>query len=635
MSAFARLSNRLLPKCGRNSPMAKLQHRAADDALSLSRRSFLIGVAGASVACGFAPTEAQADAMPASPPGTFEPSIWYSIDRDGIVTVNVVRGEMGQHIGTALARILADELEADWAKVRITAVDTDPKWGVMMTGGSNSVFSDFPVFSRVGAAGRIALVEAGAKLLGIAAQQCVARNSLVVGGNSSVSYAEIVRRGNLNRAFSPDELEKMPIKPASERRLIGHKFDAIDIPAKTNGTTRYGIDATVDGMIYARPKIPPTRYGSSVRWIDDSGARKVKGYIKCVVLEDPSGTVPGWVMVLASSYPAAIRAADFVKVEWLVGDAANVSEQDILDYGSKQIAEPNGGALLLDDPGLDAAFRGAKSMFERTYTTSSVLHAQLEPVNALAFEKDGLFEIHTGNQWQNLIVPVLAEALRLPQEQIVMRTYSIGGGFGRRLNGDYAVPAALAAQALGKPVKLVLTRPDDMRFDSFRSPSIQTLRMAVNVDGKIAAMEHHASAGWPTAVMAPSTMPKALHDAPYDPFAIAGADHWYNVGAHRVRALSNSLANRSFRPGWLRSVGPGWTNWAVETFMDEAAQTAGVDPVAFRMNLLDGVGRNAGSAPSAVGGARRQAAVLTRAAQKAGWGSALPKNVGLGVATSV
>src|SRR3984893_3001428 len=614
MSAFARLSNRLLPKCGRSSPMAKLQHRPTDDALSPSRRSFLIGVAGASVAFGFAPIEARGDAMPL--PGTFEPSIWYSIDRYGIVTVNVVRAEMGQHIGTALARILADELEADWDKVRITAVDTDPKWGVMMTGGSNSVFSDFQVFSRVGAAGRIALVEAGAKLLGIAAQQCVARNSLVVGGNSSVSYAKIVRRGNLSRAFSPDELEKMPIKPASERRLIGHKFDAIDIPSKTNGTTRYGIDATVDGMIYARPKIPPTRYGSSVRWIDDSAARSVKGYIKSLVLEDPSNTVPGWVMVLASSYPTAIRAADLVKVEWMVGDAANVSENDILDHGSKQITDPKGGALLLDDPGLDAVVRAGKSTLERTYTTSSVLHAQLEPVNALAFEKDGLFEIHTGNQWQSLILPVLAQALRLPQERIVMRTYSIGGGFGRRLNGDYALPAALAAQALGKPVKLVLTRPDDMRFDSFRSPSIQTLRMAFDAGGRVAAMEHHASAGWPTSVMAPAVMPKALHDIPFDPFAIAGADHWYNVGAQRVRALSNGLANRSFRPGWLRSVGPGWTNWAVETFMDEAALTVGADPAAFRVDLLDGVGRNAGSAPHAVGGAKRQAAVVRRTAEK-------------------
>jgi isoquinoline 1-oxidoreductase subunit beta len=131
-------------------------------------------------------------------------------------------------------------------------------------------------------------------------------------------------------------------------------------------------------------------------------------------------------------------------------------------------------------------------------------------------------------------------------------------------------------------------------------------------------MEHHAAAGWPTAVMAPSFMLKDKHSIEYDPFAINGADHWYTVGAQRVHTLRNDLANRNFRPGWLRSVGPGWINWALESFMDEAAHAAGVDPVTFRLRMLDGVGRNAGSPPSAVGGARRQAAVLARAADKAG-----------------
>ena len=305
------------------------------------------------------------------------------------------------------------------------------------------------------------------------------------------------------RKFTPDELAKLPIKPASERRLIGQKTDALDIPAKINGTARYGIDAVVEGMVYARPKIPPTRYGSVVRAVDDSAAKRVKGYLTSLVLEDPSETVPGWVVVCATSYPAAIRAADLVKVDWTAGDAAQVSEQDILDYGAKQIAAPRGGALVVDDPGVDSAFRAAASTLERTYTTDSVLHAQLEPVNALAFEKDGRFEIHTGSQAQSTILPVLAQALDLPQDRIVLRTYLIGGGFGRRLNDDYAVPAALAAKALGKPVKLVLTRPDDMRFDSFRSPSIQTLRLAFDAQGKVTAMEHHASAGWPTAVYVP------------------------------------------------------------------------------------------------------------------------------------
>jgi isoquinoline 1-oxidoreductase subunit beta len=607
--------------------MSELEHQSA-----LSRRSFLIGLAGAAATFGFAPGEGTAQE---SGSGPFEPTIWYSVDRDGIVTVNITRAEMGQHIGTAIARILADELEVDWSSVHIFAVDTDPKWGVMSTGGSKSVWTDFPVYSRAGAAGRIALIEAGARLLGVSPSQCVARQGAVFAANQSIPYGEIVGRGELRRKFAPDELAKLPIKPASERRLIGKKTDALDIPAKINGTARYGIDAVVEGMIYARPKIPPTRYGSVIRAVDDSAAKRVKGYLTSLVLEDPSNTVPGWVVVCAASYPAAIRAADLVKVDWAAGDASKVSEQDILDYGARQIAAPRGGALLVDDPGIDSAFQTAASTLERTYITASVLHGQLEPVNALAYEKDGRFEIHTGSQNQSAILPVLAQALRLPQDRIILRTYLIGGGFGRRLNEDYAVPAALAAKALGRPVKLVLTRPDDTRFDSFRSPSIQKLRLAFDAHGKVTAMEHHASAGWPTAVyVAPAAMPKAPDGNPFDPFAIDGADHWYNVGAQRVRALSNDLANTAFRPGYLRSVGPGWTNWAVETFMDEAALMVRADPVAFRIGLLDGAGRNAGSAPSAVGGAKRQAAVLKRAAEKTGWGASMPRDTGLGVATT-
>jgi isoquinoline 1-oxidoreductase subunit beta len=181
---------------------------------------------------------------------------------------------------------------------------------------------------------------------------------------------------------------------------------------------------------------------------------------------------------------------------------------------------------------------------------------------------------------------------------------------------------------------MVLTRQDDTRFDSVRSPSVQTLRMAFDDKNQVTAMEHHATAGWPTQVMVPSFMPKGQNGEPYDPFAISGADHWYDVGLQKVRAISNDLANATFRPGWLRSVGPGWTNWALESFIDEAAHHVKSDPVEFRLKLLTAKGRNAGSAPNSVGGARRQAEVVRLAAQKAGWGQPLPANVGLGLATS-
>lgn len=593
----------------------------------VSRRGFLITVSAAGAMFGLGQTAQAAD--------SFAPTIWYGIDRQGVVTVHIIRAEMGQHVGTAIARIVADELEADWSKVKIDHVDSDPKWGLMVTGGSWSVWQSYPLYSQAGAAGRIALIEAGAKLLGTAPADCVARNGAVVAGKRSVSYGEIVAKSDLSRTFTAEQLAKLPMKPASERRIIGKPGTAQDIPDKTNGQARYGLDAKVPGMVYARPKLPPTRYGSVVTAIDETDAKKVPGYIRAIALDDPSGTAPGWVMVYADSFVAADRACDALKVTWKAGDTAKVSEADLQSRARALIADKASGSQVVEDPGVDAAFTGAKSTLERTYTTATALHFQMEPVNALAFEKDGMFEIHTGNQWQSLVLPWLAKALGRKEETIVLRTYMLGGGFGRRLNGDYAVPAALASKAIGgKPVKMVLTRADDTRFDSPRSPSVQTLRMAFGEAERVTAMDHAACAGWPTQAMAPFFMPKGKNDRPYDPFAIAGADHWYNVGAQRVRAIPNDLADRTMRPGWLRSVGPGWTNWAVESFMDEAALQAGVDPLAFRLKMLDATGRNAGSAPSAVGGARRQAAVLKRVAEKAGWGKPLPKNTGLGLATS-
>lgn len=617
-----------------------LRHDPATGApASPSRRSFLIGAAaaGGGLMMAFAhasvllPGQSPAQALAS---GGYDPNLWVRIAPDGTITVHVIRAEMGQHVGTALARILADELEADWSQVRIDHVDSDPKWGTMVTGGSWSVWQSFPLLSQAGAAARTAMIEEGARLLGAKPAACTARNSAVHAGSRSVSYAKIVQAGKLSRTFSADELKAMPIKPSSERRLVGVDTAALDVPGKTNGSAVYGIDAEVEGMLYGAPKIPPTRNGSKVVAVDDSDAKSVKGYLRSITLEDPSNTVPGWVVVLADSTWSAMQAAAKVKVTWQNDDTASVSDKELEDESNRLIADPKAGATVVDDDGVDAAFANAASALEQRYTTAAVSHFQLEPVNALALEKDGSWEIHTGNQWQSLILPTLAKALGVDEKQVVMRTYLLGGGFGRRLNGDYAVPAALAAKAVGKPVKLTLTRADDLRFDSFRSPSVQRLRMAFDKDGHVVAMQHDAAAGWPTKVMAPGFMPKGKNGQPYDPFSISGADHWYNVGRHRVRALSNDLANRAFRPGWLRSVGPGWTNWALESFMDEAAHKVGADPVQFRLKLFDATGKNAGSAPNAVGGAARQAAVLRRAAEMAGWGQSLPADTGLGIATT-
>jgi len=622
--------------------MAKFPNFRKPEAMSakqetpqLSRRGFLIGASAAGFTLAFTrPDMGFAAADDAGENEAYEPTIWCQIGSDGRVTVNIAEAEMGQHIGTALARILADELEADWSEVDLHYVDSDPKWGYMVTGGSWSVWQDFKPMSQAGAAARIALIEEGAKLMGVPASQCQARNSQVLAGGRSISYGEIVRKGDLTRQYSADELEKIPIKPPSERRLVGHEAKALDIPEKTDGSGIYGIDAKVENMVYARPLVPPTRNGSSINSVDDSAAKSVPGYIKTLVLDDPSGNVPGWALVIAKSWHAANTAGQKVKVDWTPGKTSEVAEKDILDHGRTLIEDPSSGALVVNDEGVDEAFSSADSTLEAEYITHSVLHVQLEPSNALAFQKDGIWEIHTGNQWQSLILPQIATALDVPEDKVVMRTYLLGGGFGRRLNGDYAVPAALGAKAMGQPVKMILTREDDSRFDSIRSPSVQKLRMAFDKNGEVVAMEQHATAGWPTQVMVPGFMPEASNGVKFDPFAIHGADHWYSVGPHKLRAISNDLANETFRPGWLRSVGSGWVNWALESFMDEAARKLDKDPIEFRLNLLRAEGRNAGSAPNSVGGASRQANVLRRVRELSGWGQKLPEGTGFGVATT-
>jgi isoquinoline 1-oxidoreductase subunit beta len=611
------------------------------DEVVLSRRTFLISSVTAGAVFGFAPLSRAANFLPLPDPikanggPSFEPTIWFSIDPNGVTSINIAKAEMGQHIGTALARILADELEADWSLVRLVGVDTDPKWGPMITGGSTSVWSTYPIFSQAGAAGRMTLIEEGAKLLGVRSQGCIARQGRVEVGDRSIGYGEIVRRGDLSRRFSADDLKNLKIKAPDKRTLIGKPTRALDIPPKTKGQAVYGIDAEIDGMLYARPKLPPTRYGSKVLSIDDTAARKVKGYLRSIALDDPSGTVPGWVMVIAETYPAAIRATELVQVSWQNDETAHVSDKDLQARAAVLIADPAAGAVLDTGGGdVDGAFSHAESTIEATYTTAGVLHFQLEPVNALAFERDGVMEIHAGNQAQSFILPVLSKALALPPEKIVMRSYLIGGGFGRRLNGDYSVPAALAAKALRRPVKMILTRADDSVLDSIRSPTVQTLRIGFDADQKPVAMDHAAVAGWPTKAMVPVGLVKGTNGALYDPFSIAGADHWYDVGVSRVRAINNDLAQKSFRPGWLRAVAPGWTNWALESFMDEAAHKIGRDPLAFRLARLTGRGINAGSAPNAVGGAGRQANALRRVAERAGWGRKMPTNTGLGLASS-
>src|SRR5690606_17869788 len=203
--------------------------------------------------------------------------------------------------------------------------------------GSWSVWQTYPLYSQAGAAGRAALIEAGAAALDVDPSTAKAVNGEIVSGSKKIKYADIVRRGGLSKTYTPEELSAIALKPVAERRLIGKPVTSLDIVEKTTGASIYGIDAKVDGMVYGRPIIPPTRHGSKGHAVHDSAAKDVKGYLQSVVIEDASNTVPGWVVVVAEPWPAAMKASELVKVDYTPGPTANVSEKDIQDHANKLI----------------------------------------------------------------------------------------------------------------------------------------------------------------------------------------------------------------------------------------------------------------------------------------------------------
>ena len=607
----------------------------------ISRRSFIAGVAGSSLMMGMGSlvagcsSEQATQAMASGDLSrVFSPTIWFEINGAGEVLINIVRAEMGQHVGTSLAQIIADELGADWSKVSFTHVDTDPKWGVMVTGGSWSVHTSFTALSQAGAAGRTVLIDAAAKLLGVSPESCSAEDGVVTSGEKSLTFAQIISNGDLSRTISEDELAAMPVKSPADRRIIGRDLRNRDVAEKAEGSAVYGVDAALPGMAYAMPLLPPTRYGSTVLSIDESAAKTIDGYIGALRINDPSETVQGCVVVAAETMPAVLKAVKAVSVDWASGPTASVSEADLIAEGVRLAADPTVGTLYVNEGDIAAATTNAADTLAATYTTSTALHFTMEPQNALVeFDAQGRCHIHAGNQWQSLILPVLAQALEMSETDIVIHQYYLGGGYGRRLFGDQMIPAALAARALGRPVKLIFDRATDSRFDCVRSPSVCTLAASFDGDGNLSGIDHAAVAGWPTKSMAPGFLGTGIDGkGQFDGFSISGADHWYSLPSHRVRAINNELAQATFLPGWLRAVGPGWISWGVESFLDEVAAKQGRDPVAMRLALLDGRGKNAGGDGSTVGGATRLAAVLKDVAARADWGREMPPHEGLGVA---
>jgi isoquinoline 1-oxidoreductase subunit beta len=613
--------------------MAKLDK--SNTSLDLSRRAFVVGSAATGLVLGYAAVPGMAQTgSKAMAPANFEPTVWYSIGKDGKVTVVCGKAEMGQHISSTLAQMVAEELEADWKDMKVIVASdakyADPVLGAQITGGSWSTKDNIDAMSRAGAAGRITLVKAGAEMMGVPEGECYARHSRVVHGKSDkrVTYAQIVASGKAAKTWTPDELKAIKLKTRDQYTLIGQSLPQLDIPSKTNGTAKFGIDAFVPGMVYGKLALPPVRYGATVKSVDDSAAKKVPGFIKAVTLEDKTGTTSGWVVAVASSYKAAKDAAEALKVTWDLGPYANVSDKTLKDEAKRLAEDPNSGFLFVKNGDSAGAIAGADKKLSAVYTTSINIHAPLEPMNALAEEKNGTWHIYTGNQFATRTGAIAAAAAGVDPKNVVMHQHLLGGGFGRRLDADMVIPAVLAAKAVGKPVKVIYSREDDLAFDFTRPLTYQSVKAGLDSSGKVVGLEQDVVSAWPTArwgipeFLSPSVDKKGSLDS----FTVNGSDVWYTVQNHTVRAILNELAQKATPSGQLRSVAPGWTFWAVESMLDELAKAAGKDPVEFRLAMLDGAGANAV-------GAKRLANALRTAVGRSGYGvKALPKNQGIGVA---
>ena len=270
-------------------------------------------------------------------PANFDPSVWYSIAPDGIVTVTCGKADMGQHIASTMAQIVCEELGANWKDMRVQLASNDPKFndpvlGAQITGGSWSTMMNFDAMSRAGAAGRIALTEAAASAMGVPASELVVHDGVITHPKSkkSMSFADVVKSGKATKTFTPDELKAIKLKTADQYTMIGVSVPQLDIPSKVNGTAKYGIDVMLPGMAYGAVVTPPVRYGATVKSVDDSEAKKVKGFIKAVTLDDKTATTTGWVVAVADTYANAKKAADALKIAYDGGPNAKLSSESLL-----------------------------------------------------------------------------------------------------------------------------------------------------------------------------------------------------------------------------------------------------------------------------------------------------------------
>jgi isoquinoline 1-oxidoreductase beta subunit len=577
----------------------------------LSRREFLqTGVlTGGGLVIGFMVPGAGriARAQGAAAAGPFVPNAFLRIGRDDTVTVLLAHSEMGQGIWTTLPMLIAEELDADWSKIKVEHAPAAPvyvhtSFGAQMTGGSSSTWSEFERYRQAGATARAMIVQAAANRFGAAVSEIRTENGAAIAGSQRARYGELA-----DAAAQLPVPATVALKDPKDWKIIGRPTKRLDTPEKITGRALFGMDVQFDGLKTALISRAPV-FGATVKSFDDAAAKAVPGVVKVV-------QVPAGVAVVADHFWAAKQGRDALSIDWDPGPNAAL-DSDSLRKEFRRLAATQGlPAAAAGDP--QPAFAGAARTVEAEYVVPYLAHAPMEPLNCTVRIGPTQCEIWTGTQFQTMDQTVAAGISGLKPEQVTIHTMFLGGGFGRRATptSDFVRDAVHVAKAAGLPVKTVWTREDDMHGGYYRPMFLHRARIALGQDGLPSAWQHtivgqSIAAGTPFESM-------MIHDG-IDALSVEGVDdspYLKSVANRRVELHSPATGIPVL---WWRSVGHSHTAFVMEGLVDELAAASGKDPVEYRRLLLKDEPRHLG--------------VLNLAAEKAGWGTPLPQGRARGIA---
>jgi len=580
----------------------------------LSRRGFLKGTAvlGGGLVVAFVIPGAHRFAAAAENQGNvFAPNAFLRIGNDNTVTVLLGHSEMGQGIWTGLTMLIAEELDADWSKIKVehspaSAADYGMAGfgGMQITGGSTSTWMEFDRYRQAGAAARLMLIEAAAKRFNVAPSQIRTESGVVIAGDQRATYGELA--DDAGKLPVPDPAS-IKLKEAKDWTIIGKPTKRLDTPEKITGRAKFGMDVQFDGLMTAMVARSPV-FGGKVKSFEGAEALAIPGVHK--VLQVPTG-----VAVIADHYWAAKLGRDALHVEWDLGPNAGLDSQKLLESFRKLAATPGLPASKAGDT--SAALAKAVKKLDVEYSVPYLAHAPMEPLNCTVNITQDKCEIWTGTQFQTLDQLIAGKITGLKPEQVEIHTEFLGGGFGRRANptSDFVAEAVYVAKAAGGPVKTVWAREDDIRGGYYRSAFLHQAQVGLGADGLPVAWKH-VMVG--QSIMAGTSLEATMVKDGIDKTSVEGvADSPYLEGManHQVDLHSPQTGISVL---WLRSVGHSHTAFVMESLIDELASAAGKDPVEYRRTLLKEHPRHLG--------------VLNLAVEKANWKAPLADGHALGVA---